>query len=148
MNSLAVCKQGLINVLKRIKPSNGFTNDLSPAQILGRYDSAFVNQLDDLSYPKVMVVVDSGETTPLPAQQQHRTILFHVFVIVKALQETDDPVAMTESYIEDVEKAVYEDSSLDGTVDEAHVEGFTCDGGIKAPEGIAIITIEALRTTH
>ncbi len=146
MSSYSEIKTGLMWVLQQISPANGFVNTVGSTHIRGLYDGPWIDDKNDSLYPKVMVVLDAGELQQLASYQQHRIIHFLIFVFVKKLQAGQEPVSMTESFIADIEKALFDHSSLNGTVNNARVVSFITDGGVLTPEGCAILKVETLST--
>lgn len=146
MTTISDIKAAMIDVLLQVSPVNGYTNLIDASHVRGWYDGAWIDDDRDTEYPKVMVIVDSGSTIQQVAERHQKTMLFLIFVFVKKLQADQDQVNLTESFIEDVEKAINEHSSLNGTVNNASVQGFITDGGVLAPQGCAIVRVEVLIT--
>lgn len=146
MTSLLPIKAALIDVLSTITLANGYAVEVPTGHIRGYYDASWIDDKSDATYPKVMVVVDSGVSYQLPAYQFQKTRQFLIFVFVKKLQAIEDQVATTEKFIDAIEKAIDEHSGLNGTVNNAKVTEFMTDSGILAPEGCAIIKVEVLVT--
>jgi len=147
MNTISEVKAALVATLAGIVGGTDYANAIPDGHIYDHYSSAIVDNSSDASFPKVIVVLDSGTSESRPAEQFIKTLRFLIFVFVKKLEASHDQVNTTESFIEDVEKAIEQNSGLNGTVNNASVTEFLTDGGVLAPMGCAIITVEALLTS-
>lgn len=143
MNTITDIKQGLMDILGTVDPSGGFQNVIAPDHIRGFFDGAWIDNKTDVVFPKVMVVLDGGKNEQLAVGQFHRKLFFKIFVYVKQLQPNQsDQIPQIESFIEDIEKVIEQNSSLNGFVNNCVVDGFITDGGILAPEGCANLDLE------
>lgn len=139
--TLTEVKAALVDVIKSINTGNGYGTDIPEEHVFPHY----VSTSNDSLFPRVFVVLDSGDTQLRPNFGQKRSIRFLVYVIVKALEDHQAPTAMIEQLLVDIEQAIYQNGSLNGTVDSAELLEFITDGGVLNPEGAAILVIEALQ---
>lgn len=137
----------MIAALKQVKTAQGYLNNLPDDHIYPSLDLSVINQKSDEAYPKVFLMIDDGELARLPSERKQKNLNFVVIVVVKKIAENDDPQVMVESYIEDIERLIDSNDSLNNTVQDASVTGFTTDAGCASPEGIAILRIETERFT-
>lgn len=145
--SLGDCKSGLVETLKTIKRLNGYKTELPDDNIKPDYQTAFVDDDTDSTYPKCCVVLDSGQNSLRPNEGAQSVVRFILFLFVKELQEQDTATTQIETLIEAVELAVSR-GDLNGTVTSAYVKEFIVDGGIRKPHGCAVVIVEALRTNQ
>lgn len=144
---LAVVKRALLDCLAQINFANGFTTTVVPSNIHGKYDATLIDDNRDTTFPKLFVVVDSGENKPLPSSMVNRDISFLVFVYTKYINSSIPITEMTENLVDDIQVAVESDPSLGSVVNGAYVSGFISDGGILAPRGAAVVRVEVTLTS-
>lgn len=135
-----------LDLIKTIKPSNGYVTDLTNAQVLAAYDQSILDQTNDGDYPKCFIITDSGKRSRLVALQKERiTNFIVVFVNIVVGTSTPELVAeMVEVFIDDLEKVIDSQDTLGGTVTSIEMTEFTTDAGFTYPRGVAVARVSVL----
>lgn len=145
MKTVTEVRTALISTLKTLKIANGYLNDLPDVKIYPRWIQTVADDQNDLAYPKCFVVTETGENSRLIGEQEQRGLNFNVIVIVKKVAPSDDAQTMIESFLTDMEKLIFRQSTLLGEIQDVEITHFAIDGGILEPEGALVMRLATQR---
>jgi hypothetical protein len=134
-----------VAVLKLIKTASGYNINVPNDHFYSVFNTEVMNKQKDGDYPKMFIVTDEGRSSQEVSGRQELILNFLVIGVVKKISANDDPQALIEKLIEDIEKAIRLNDTLMGSVQNAEVTGFTTDSGASYPEGIAVLRVETVR---
>jgi hypothetical protein len=99
---------------------------------------------EDSDYPKIVMPVDSGIVTQLPAKQRRKKTKFDIIIVLKATNpqpEVSPPAVpfgdVMLKLIDDFSDLVAASPTLGGIVTNVDIEDWTTDSGFSYPEGVA-----------
>jgi hypothetical protein len=147
MTTITDIRTALIAMLGTISKANGYANDIPSGHVYRCFDSAIFNSKDAELYPKVFLLIDTGDQQGLPSNRYEREVYFIILMFItqdlaSSPQETDAELQVRiESFIEDLDRAVSINNTLGGIANEVLFESFTTDGGITKPEAGALCRI-------
>lgn len=143
-------RDALVSVLKKLKISNGFRVELPDDHIHLRYSSEIVSSKSDSLFPKCFVIIENGRVSNQPSNHQEKRLNFTVLIVVKATPATGNVDSQTqiELFVEEMEKLLFQNDDLNGTVQDAQLTEWTTDGGVTKPEGVAAFQIETIRYSN
>lgn len=135
---------GLKTVLKKIIIADGYSLTLTAANIREQFSRNAMENQDDSQYPKVFVMVDDGGIDEEVSSRARKHLNFLVILVLKRTAENDVPQDRLNDFVDDVDKVISLNTTLDNTVEDASVTYWNVDGGVCDPEAIGIVRIEAL----
>jgi len=138
---LRTLRPALIDLLKTIKANNGYNTTLPDENVFDRFITQAVNNKMDASYPRCFVLADMGENEYHIAGEVHQLLSFTLVFMTKSINGVDDPQALVENFIDDVERAFTTNPTLQDMANEVRVGQFRVDTGATDPEGIGLISI-------
>jgi hypothetical protein len=141
-------RTALVDTLKVIKVANGYQNDLPDTHIHDTYTREIVDSEKDDLYPKVFVVMQRGVNTRLPSGNEQKILDFVIIFVGKKLATGDDIDAIVTAYLQDLEKAIFDNDTLGGAVQDVSVVEFATDGGVCSPEGVILLHVRTERYRH
>lgn len=138
-------REALKTVLQKIRVAQGYSVDILPAAMKRNFSAKSIAQRQDGDYPKIFVQIDSGDNKPKPSGRYEKEIIFIVIAVVKKQAPADpDPEDAISDLIDDIDKVINANDTLENTVIDAQVENFTTDSGVLNPEGVALIQVKVL----
>jgi hypothetical protein len=145
MESLGNIRDALIAVVSSINPDNGFKTLVDPAKVYKYFNANLIKNQADSTYPKVFVVADQGtrEQAISGTKNQHLEYLV-IFVgkLTKPKPTAEEVAKLAEDFVEDLDKAIDQHDTLNGTVQRAQMTVFAIDGGFTYPESVAVCHVE------
>ena len=154
-NQVSAVRQALANTLTQITKANGYSLDLSSSNIYKVYTTDFMTNTKDALYPKVFVVTDSGKNDGEPSYAVMRELRFIIILVLKGDSTghvLGDPTTLLQdaitNFIDDVDRCLLKNQTLQGTVDQARVTDWTTDSGFTNPEGIGLLKVLTTRLTQ
>lgn len=137
-------REALKAVAQTISLDDGFSCDVAPNHIYEIFDTNNVAPSEDVKYPKFFFLIESGSRGGLPSMRVLRKVTFLVIAIFKQTGGALDltATAKVEGFIEDFEKVLMSNDTLNGVVQDAIMTEFTTDAGALDPEGCVAIKVE------
>jgi hypothetical protein len=138
-------RAGLVFCLGTIRKSSGYSNDLEAGHIYNKWIQTVADANEDILYPKCFVVMETGSDHRLIGENERVELNFAVVVIVKKRVPTDDVQDMIDRFLDDIEKMIKLQDSLNGTVHDVSLPDFAVDGGALEPEGALVVRLHTER---
>ncbi len=130
------------NLLK-ITTANGYANTIAATHIYPVFDAVVQSRQQDTLYPKFFILTESGSNAKQPSGRTLSKIVFlFVAVVKKGATDSPAPQEMIESYINDVERCMLANDTLDGVVQDIVFSEYSTDSGNLHPEGAAVMRLE------
>src|SRR5688572_13140628 len=141
MKKPAEVRAALVACIKTIQKSSGYANDVEASHVYPKWSQQIADAQDDNLYPKIFVVMETGNDNRLIGDNARLELDFAVVVIVKKIKTTDDPQVMADSFLDDFEKMIKLQGTLNGTVHDVSLPNFAVDGGALDPEGAVVVRL-------
>lgn len=138
-------RSALVACLGTIRKSSGYENDLAADHIYSKWIQRVADAGDDSLYPKCFVIMETGNDSRLIGENARKELDFAVVIIVKKVASTDDPQTMVDSFLNDLEKMIQLQDTLNGTVHDVSLPSFAVDGGALDPEGALVVRLHTER---
>lgn len=143
MSQLADIRNALKSLLTSMRTTNGYSQNLLPANYKENYDEAALATSKDSDYPKLFLLSAAGNVDPQPSA---RFIIKRTFMVVIILKQTvpNGPSIATQvdDVVDDVQTLLESDPTLGGKVEMANMLEFSTDSGTLYPEAAAAITVQ------
>jgi hypothetical protein len=143
MIELTQIREALKSVLTQVTPANGYVKTIAASRFYDLFDGNAVSRQNDDKFPKFFIGTESGKLEKLAS----RRVLHHVSFLIIVVVKTVPSVAATareqiEDYIDDIDKVIQANDTLQDTVHDATVSEYQTDSGNLHPEGAAVIRVD------
>jgi hypothetical protein len=136
-------RQALTDVITSMRESNGYSLDLAPDNIKDTFDGKTTATSADADYPKIFILIESSTRQGLPSERVLRKVNFMVVAIFKERGDDDEDVTLqVEKFIEDFDRLMMANDTLNGTVQDACMTDYSTDSGNLHPEGAVVFKVE------
>lgn len=120
--------------------SNTLVPAFPPGKIVSLIPSPSGNSTDT-NYPKMALVLDGGNLTPVASRQQERSFNFVAALVLKKTAAVPDVQVALNNWIAALDKELLANYTLGGKVSSADLTEFELDAGAWYPEGCAVAVI-------
>lgn len=135
-------RQAFNDVLLKITTAEGYSLTVKQDNIYKVFNRKSVSQTKDADYPKFFILLDKGQSDREPSNNSIKTVNFLILALVKKLHNRDaEPDETIMDVIDDIHRVIGNNDTLNNTVVDAEVEGFTTDAGNLYPEAVAAVRV-------
>lgn len=129
--------------MKTMTKTGGYSIDLVAGNIYPVFSDRYLQDTEDANYPKFFILIDNGSSTKGIAGRTVNELTFLVVAVVKQISDQDSaPSSKIEAIINDFDRLIMANDTLNGTVTDAHLSDFSTDSGSLFPEGAAVMVIK------
>lgn len=132
-------------ILASLDGNAPYTTYLNPANIHRFYSQSIFQTDEDVTFPRTMLMIDSGVREPMPSGgREDKTTFYLMFQCKRQTSLPEELEDVKLAFIEDLTAAVNANDTLGGLVQDVSLPQFVTDNGASDPIGIVLFEVEVL----